>query len=85
MNSEAIEKFRIWQSINPETCQCFTHLDSHGQPLPDNMVCLREQAWRVYCRVRGDCLAFVKGERLRKPTDKKLDKSIGRDVLQDLH
>ena len=55
------EAFKVWTRLQPEegtSCCAYHHsvINQHGSVthLPDHKVCEREQAWRVYVRIRDN-------------------------------
>ena len=55
--NQVVKAFKEWQLFNPDIdCTCATHYNLSGNPLPDELVCGREVAWRNYVKVRDNGL-----------------------------
>jgi hypothetical protein len=68
--NQVVKAFKEWQLFNPDIdCTCATHYNLSGNPLPDELVCGREVAWRNYVKVR-DSAPFVNKVNYEKTTEK---------------
>ncbi len=56
LNSDVLYFFKMWQKANPKLCKCNSHYDTKGEPLSDELVCMREKAWRKYVVARDKAL-----------------------------
>lgn len=69
-DNEVVAAFKRWRDSLTRACctqpNSSGHYDRQGDPLPDDMVCDRERAWRDYVRLRDVRNVYVSHQRPRK-------------------